>query len=64
MTCIFIFTDCDVPLNMGTSNGHTVPISEETPNVQKPITGNGAIASKATVEEKKDNKKGKAKSVY
>lgn len=50
--------DCDVPLNMGTSNGHTVPISEETPKEQKPITGNGAIASKATaVEEKKDNKK-------
>lgn len=50
--------DCDVPLNMGTSNGHTVPISEETPKEQKPITGNGAIASKATaVEQKKDNKK-------
>ncbi|XP_044145527.1 phosphatase and actin regulator 2 isoform X2 [Bufo gargarizans] len=50
--------DCDGSLNMGTSNGHTVPISEETPNEQKPITGNGAIASKATaVEEKKDDKK-------
>ncbi|XP_056422704.1 phosphatase and actin regulator 2 isoform X3 [Hyla sarda] len=50
--------DCDIPLNMGTSNGHTVPISEETPNKQKPLTGNGAIASKAAVvEEKKDDKK-------
>ncbi|XP_073527470.1 phosphatase and actin regulator 2 isoform X5 [Phyllobates terribilis] len=50
--------DSDVPINMGTSNGHTVPISEETSNDQKPITGNGAIASKATVvEEKKDDKK-------
>ncbi|KAG9493585.1 hypothetical protein GDO78_001467 [Eleutherodactylus coqui] len=50
--------DCDSPLNMGTSNGHTVPISEQTPNEQKPITGNGAIVSKATVaEEKKDDKK-------
>ncbi|XP_040285178.1 phosphatase and actin regulator 2 isoform X2 [Bufo bufo] len=50
--------DCDGSLNMGNSNGHTVPISEETPNEQKPITGNGAIASKATtVEEKKDDKK-------
>ncbi|KAM4043293.1 phosphatase and actin regulator 2 isoform 4-T4 [Anomaloglossus baeobatrachus] len=50
--------DSDAPLNMGTSNGHTVPIGEETSSEQKPITGNGAIASKATgVEEKKDEKK-------
>ncbi|KAM3932277.1 phosphatase and actin regulator 2 isoform 2-T2 [Leptodactylus fuscus] len=50
--------DCDAPLNMGTSNGHTVPISEDTPNGQKPTTGNGAIASKAPVtEEQKDDKK-------
>ncbi|KAG8582965.1 hypothetical protein GDO81_008240 [Engystomops pustulosus] len=52
--------DGDVPnvVNMGTSNGHTVPITEETPNVQKPITGNGAIASKAPAgEEKKDKDK-------
>ncbi|XP_069829866.1 phosphatase and actin regulator 2 isoform X3 [Dendropsophus ebraccatus] len=50
--------DCEIPLNMGTSNGHTVPISEETPKEQKPLTGNGAIASKSTaVEEKKDDKK-------
>ncbi|XP_077145334.1 phosphatase and actin regulator 2 isoform X5 [Ranitomeya variabilis] len=50
--------DSDVPINMGTSNGHTVPISEETSNEQKPITGNGAIASKTTVvEERKDDKK-------
>ncbi|KAM3932278.1 phosphatase and actin regulator 2 isoform 3-T3 [Leptodactylus fuscus] len=53
--------DCDAPLNMGTSNGHTVPISEDTPNGQKPTTGNGAIASKAPVtEEQKDDKKGKS----
>ncbi|CAJ0938621.1 unnamed protein product [Ranitomeya imitator] len=46
------------PINMGTSNGHTVPISEETSNEQKPITGNGAIASKTTVvDERKDDKK-------
>ncbi|KAM3932279.1 phosphatase and actin regulator 2 isoform 4-T4 [Leptodactylus fuscus] len=52
--------DCDAPLNMGTSNGHTVPISEDTPNGQKPTTGNGAIASKAPVtEEQKDDKKEK-----
>ncbi|XP_073431782.1 phosphatase and actin regulator 2 isoform X1 [Dendrobates tinctorius] len=50
--------DSDAPINMGTSNGHTVPISEETSSEQKPITGNGAIASKATVvEERKDDKK-------
>ncbi|XP_069582014.1 phosphatase and actin regulator 2 isoform X3 [Ranitomeya imitator] len=50
--------DSDVPINMGTSNGHTVPISEETSNEQKPITGNGAIASKTTVvDERKDDKK-------
>ncbi|KAM8945556.1 phosphatase and actin regulator 2, partial [Pelodytes ibericus] len=49
--------DGDIPLNVGTSNGHTVPISEEPPQDDKPSAGNGSIASKATVlEEKTDDK--------
>ncbi|XP_072265112.1 phosphatase and actin regulator 2 isoform X3 [Pyxicephalus adspersus] len=50
--------DGEVPINMGTSNGHTVPISEEPPKEQKPSAGNGAIASKISVsEEKTEDKK-------
>ncbi|XP_073483513.1 phosphatase and actin regulator 2 isoform X3 [Aquarana catesbeiana] len=50
--------DGEVPINMGTSNGHTVPISEEPPKEQKSTAGNGAIASKASVsEEKAEHKK-------
>ncbi|XP_063773540.1 phosphatase and actin regulator 2 isoform X3 [Pseudophryne corroboree] len=50
--------DSDVPLNMGTSNGHTVPISEEASKEQKPLAHNGAIASKTNlVEEKTEDKK-------
>ncbi|XP_075453270.1 phosphatase and actin regulator 2 isoform X2 [Ascaphus truei] len=42
--------DGDVPVSVGTSNGHTVPISEEPPREEKPadpIAGNGSVASKA-----------------
>ncbi|XP_075059322.1 phosphatase and actin regulator 2 isoform X2 [Mixophyes fleayi] len=50
--------DGDVPLNMGTSNGHTVPISEDPSKEQKPIARNGAITSKTTlVEDKTEDKK-------
>lgn len=50
--------DGEVPISMGTSNGHTVPISEEPPKEQKPAAGNGAIASKTSVsEEKSEDKK-------
>ncbi|XP_040206504.1 phosphatase and actin regulator 2 isoform X3 [Rana temporaria] len=49
--------DGEVPINMGTSNGHTVPISEEPPKEQKSTAGNGAIASKASVSEEKADKK-------
>ncbi|XP_077342843.1 phosphatase and actin regulator 2 isoform X3 [Lithobates pipiens] len=45
--------DSEVAINMGTSNGHTVPISEEPPKEQKSTAGNGAIASKASVSEEK-----------
>ncbi|XP_068087797.1 phosphatase and actin regulator 2 isoform X2 [Hyperolius riggenbachi] len=50
--------DGEVPVNMGTSNGHTVPISEEPPKELKPTTGNGAVASKTSVaEDKAEDKK-------
>uniref|UniRef100_A0A8C5PUV7 Phosphatase and actin regulator n=1 Tax=Leptobrachium leishanense TaxID=445787 RepID=A0A8C5PUV7_9ANUR len=48
--------DGDVPLNVGTSNGHTVPISEEPRQEEKPTAGNGSIASKTNVvEDKKED---------
>ncbi|KAM5164720.1 phosphatase and actin regulator 2 [Mantella aurantiaca] len=49
--------DGEVPINMGTSNGHTVPISEEPPKEQKPKAENGAIASKTSVSEEKTGDK-------
>ncbi|XP_018419926.1 PREDICTED: phosphatase and actin regulator 2 [Nanorana parkeri] len=50
--------DGEAPISMGTSNGHTVPISEEPRKEQKPAAGNGAIASKTSVsEEKSEDKK-------
>ncbi|CAI9585198.1 unnamed protein product, partial [Staurois parvus] len=50
--------DGEIPINMGTSNGHTVPISEEPPKELKPTAGNGAIASKTSAsEEKAEDKK-------
>ncbi|KAM9315959.1 LOW QUALITY PROTEIN: phosphatase and actin regulator 2 [Gastrophryne carolinensis] len=52
-----VFLNAELPINMGTSNGHTVPISEEPPKEQKPVTGNGAIASKSSISEDKGEEK-------
>ncbi|KAM4772636.1 phosphatase and actin regulator 2 [Rhinophrynus dorsalis] len=45
--------DGDVPVNVGTSNGHTVPISEEPPMEEKPTAGNGSITSIPPILEEK-----------
>ncbi|CAH2250714.1 phosphatase and actin regulator 2 isoform X3 [Pelobates cultripes] len=50
--------DGDIPLGVGSSNGHTVPISEEPPQDDNPASGNGSIPSKAEVSEEKTEDKG------
>ncbi|XP_063299384.1 phosphatase and actin regulator 2 isoform X3 [Pelobates fuscus] len=49
--------DGDIPLGVGSSNGHTVPISEEPPQDDNPASGNGSIPSKADVLEEKTEDK-------
>ncbi|XP_041440654.1 phosphatase and actin regulator 2-like [Xenopus laevis] len=45
--------DSDVPDNVGESNGHTVPISEEPPREKSPAAENGTVALKShSLEEK------------
>ncbi|KAM4692835.1 phosphatase and actin regulator 2 isoform 6-T6 [Discoglossus pictus] len=50
--------DVDIPVSVGASNGHTVPISEEPSREEKPTAGNGSIVSKtAELEEKAEDKR-------
>ncbi|KAE8602296.1 hypothetical protein XENTR_v10013938 [Xenopus tropicalis] len=45
--------DSDVPVNVGASNGHTVPISEEPPREKKTAAENGTVALKSPLLEEK-----------
>lgn len=57
------FLDGDVTVNFENSNGHMIPIGEESTreeNVVRSEEGNGSVAEKTTpLEEKAEDKKGK-----
>ena len=59
------FLDGDVTVNFENSNGHMIPIGEESTREENVVIseeGNGSVAEKATpLEEKAEDKKGKLK---
>lgn len=59
------FLDGDVTVNFENSNGHMIPVGEESTreeNVVRSEEGNGSVAEKAPpLEEKAEDKKGKIK---
>ena len=59
------FLDGDVTVNFENSNGHMIPIGEESTREENVVIseeGNGSVAEKAApLEEKAEDKKGKIK---